>query len=53
MNLLQVESFENTFGPKRQRKKPKMGVNDITDLAQMAQQVDGIEKRRCFFQNCI
>eukprot|EP01083_Nonionella_stella_P115333 341817_1 len=36
MKLLQVESFEDTFGTKMQRKKPKLKANCLESLAQRA-----------------
>jgi nuclear GTP-binding protein len=33
MKLLEVESFQDTFGPKKQRKRPKVGVADVNELA--------------------
>lgn len=32
MNLLETESFEETFGPKKKRKKPKIQFNDYEDF---------------------
>ena len=37
MNLLQIESFDNTFGPKMQRKKPKLKANTLESFAKRAQ----------------
>jgi len=37
MKLLQVESFEQTFGPKKLRKKPKLAVDDLSALADRAE----------------
>merc|ERR1719238_423090 len=37
MKLLQVESFEQTFGPKKLRKKPKLAVDDLSALAERAE----------------
>jgi len=36
MKLLQVESYENTFGPKMQRKKPKLKTNSLQSFAERA-----------------
>ena len=36
MHLLDTESFTDTFGPKAQRKKPKVKVASIDDLAESA-----------------
>jgi nuclear GTP-binding protein len=33
MNLLEADPFQNTFGPKAQRKKPKLAVADLAELA--------------------
>ena len=33
MKILEVESFENTFGPKKLRKRPKMSVTDVSEMA--------------------
>jgi nuclear GTP-binding protein len=42
MHLLESDPFNNTFGPKAQRKKPKLGAFSITDLAASAsQKLDG------------
>ena len=32
MKILETESFDDTFGPKRKRKKPKIAVGDIDEL---------------------
>jgi nuclear GTP-binding protein len=32
MNMLQVDSFANTFGPKAQRKKPKVAVSSMEEM---------------------
>ena len=37
MKLLQIESFDSTFGPKMQRKKPKLKANTLESFAQRAQ----------------
>merc|ERR1719421_1370069 len=37
MKLLQVETFEQTFGPKKLRKKPKLAVDDLSALADRAE----------------
>ena len=36
MKLLQIESFENTFGSKMQRKKPKLKANSLESFAERA-----------------
>ena len=36
MNLLQVESYESTFGSKKQRKRPKLKANNLESLAKRA-----------------
>jgi hypothetical protein len=38
MNLLTTESFDNTFGPKSQRKRPKL--THSTDVAALVQQAE-------------
>ncbi|ETO13579.1 hypothetical protein RFI_23790 [Reticulomyxa filosa] len=38
MNLLQVESFNQTFGPGSQRKKPKLKASNLENLATKATQ---------------
>jgi nuclear GTP-binding protein len=37
MNMLEVESFEETYGTKKTRRKPKLGVSDLGELAKAAQ----------------
>ena len=37
VNLLSVESFEDTFGPKKRRKKPAIGVADYDALLEKAE----------------
>jgi nuclear GTP-binding protein len=39
MNLLEVESFEDTFGPKARRKKPKLDTYNFVNM------IEGIEKK--------
>lgn len=43
MNLLSTESFKDTFGPKRVRKRPRLGTsyNDVPTLVQFAHKKDG------------
>ena len=36
MHILDTESFTNTFGPKAQRKKPKVKAASVDDLAESA-----------------
>lgn len=38
MNLLEVESFDSTFGKKRTRKRPKLSSYTLEALAQEAQE---------------
>lgn len=38
MSLLESETFSDTFGGKSQRKRPKLGVQSISELAQAAEQ---------------
>ena len=33
MKILQVETFQDTFGPKKLRKRPKMSAADVSELA--------------------
>ena len=37
MSLLQTESFADTFGGKAQRKRPRLAVNDLSELAASAE----------------
>jgi nuclear GTP-binding protein len=36
VHVLDTESFENVFGPKKIRKRPSLGVTELKDLVQMA-----------------
>eukprot|EP01119_Soliformovum_irregulare_P003334 TRINITY_DN1374_c0_g1_i1.p1 TRINITY_DN1374_c0_g1~~TRINITY_DN1374_c0_g1_i1.p1 ORF type:complete len:713 (+),score=275.57 TRINITY_DN1374_c0_g1_i1:307-2139(+) len=36
MHILETETFESTFGPKKQRKKPKISFSDVDELAKKA-----------------
>lgn len=36
VHLLETEKFENTFGPKKQRKRPNLKVRDLEDLSKQA-----------------
>lgn len=36
MHLLETESFETTFGPKKLRKRPNLKVRDLEDLSKIA-----------------
>jgi nuclear GTP-binding protein len=38
MHLLDADPFDQTFGPKAQRKKPKLAVSDMAELASHASQ---------------
>lgn len=38
VHLLDTQSFENTFGPKNQRKRPSMKVKDLSDLTKAAEE---------------
>ena len=40
MKLLQVESFENTFGDKMNRRKPKLLFNDFKGLALLSKKFE-------------
>jgi nuclear GTP-binding protein len=35
VNLLATQPFEGVFGPKAQRKKPKLTIGDVDELAQV------------------
>lgn len=37
VHLLETESFENTFGPKKQRKRPSLAVGDLDSYVSTAQ----------------
>lgn len=37
MHILDTETFETTFGPKSQRKKPNLSVGELQDLAEQAE----------------
>lgn len=46
MHLLDADPFDQTFGPKAQRKKPKLQVSDMSELAQLAsKKADGYESQ--------
>lgn len=36
VHLLETEKFENTFGPKKQRKRPSLNVRDLDDMQKIA-----------------
>lgn len=36
MHILDTEGFETTFGPKSQRKRPSLVVEDVKDLIEKA-----------------
>lgn len=38
VHLLETESFEKTFGPKTQRKRPSMKVRDLADMTKAAEE---------------
>lgn len=38
VHLLDTESFDTTFGPKKQRKRPNLKVRDLTDMTKMAEE---------------
>lgn len=38
MHLLETESFETTFGPKKLRKRPNFKVRDLEDLSKIAEE---------------
>lgn len=37
VHILDTETFETTFGPKAQRKRPSLSVSDVKDLAEKAE----------------
>lgn len=37
VHILDTETFETTFGPKAQRKRPSLSVGDMQDLVQQAE----------------
>ncbi|KAH7292202.1 hypothetical protein KP509_29G055900 [Ceratopteris richardii] len=39
VHLLDTEKFEDTFGPKKKRRRPKLNIEDYEDLAQKASDV--------------
>lgn len=38
VHLLDTESFDNTFGPKKQRKRPSLKVRDLEDMTKAAEE---------------
>ena len=38
VHLLETESFDTTFGPKKQRKRPNLKVRDLTDMTKAAEE---------------
>lgn len=38
VHLLDTESFDNTFGPKKQRKRPSLKVRDLDDMTKTAEE---------------
>lgn len=38
VHLLDTESFDTTFGPKKQRKRPSLKVRDLADMSKMAEE---------------
>lgn len=38
VHLLDTESFDNTFGPKKQRKRPSLKVRDLGDMTKIAEE---------------
>lgn len=38
VHLLETESFDKTFGPKNQRKRPSLKVRDLSDMSKMAEE---------------
>jgi len=41
MNLLTAESFEDTFGKRSKRKRPKLVFTDVNELAKHAEEKEG------------
>ncbi|XP_066256796.1 uncharacterized protein Ns2 [Euwallacea similis] len=41
VHLLDTESFESVFGPKKHRKKPNVGVRGLDELSELAQKKQG------------
>ncbi|XP_059608670.1 nucleolar GTP-binding protein 2 [Phlebotomus argentipes] len=39
VHLLDTESFETTFGRKKQRKRPNLGVRDLADMSRSAEEL--------------
>lgn len=37
MHILDTETFETTFGPKAQRKRPNLAVGELKDFAEQAE----------------
>lgn len=37
-HLLEVQPFENTFGPKSHRKRPKLSFGDVSEMVQVAEE---------------
>jgi nuclear GTP-binding protein len=55
VHLLETESFENTFGPKKQRKRPSLATGDLDSYVSSAQKSSvgyGIEKDEALIVNC-
>jgi nuclear GTP-binding protein len=55
VHLLETESFDNTFGPKKQRKRPSLGTGDLDSYVSSAQKSSvgyGIEKDEALIVNC-
>lgn len=38
VHLLETESFDSTFGPKKQRKRPSLKVKDLSDMTKAAEE---------------
>lgn len=43
VHLLDTETFQDTFGPKKKRRRPKLAVDDFEALVQKVEQVRGLE----------
>lgn len=50
-HVLATAPFENTFGPKSQRKRPTLGVESVEDLAQVKSNVKMLSTVVPFYNN--
>ncbi len=42
MHLLDTETFEDAFGPKKKRRRPKLAVDDFHGLVQKVDETRGL-----------